>query len=352
MSDDVEETPADRREPRRRFNLIGHEKAESKLLETYRSGKLHHGWILGGANGIGKATLAYRFARFILRNPDPAAVSDTVTTLDVSGDDRVARRIAANGHSDLLTVTLAWDHKTKKFKREIGAAEARKASTFFTRTAGEGGWRVCIVDPASALNATAANALLKVLEEPPERALFLLVSDIPGRLMATIRSRCVRLDLKPLEQEAVKTVLNQVIEPEEGFSLAQIDAATGWAQGSPGRALQLLTSGIHDRLPDFTRLTATFPNLDKKKALNFAEKICARGADKHYLMFCDLLLVWVANETRKRAISGVNAGALAEAHDEIARSLRRANGLNLDKRQTFLQALYRIQRAWGQQVAA
>jgi DNA polymerase-3 subunit delta' len=357
MSEIEEETADDRRHPRRRFNLVGHQNAEARLLAAYRSGKMHHGWIFGGPGGIGKATLAYRLARFILLYPDPAAIPEEITTLDVASDDPVSRRVAASGHSDLLTVTQARDPKTKKFKREIGVAEARKAGNFFTRTAGEGGWRICIVDPASALNATAANALLKTLEEPPERALFVLVSDIPGRLMATIRSRCVRLDLAPLSDSNVTDVLNQIIEGEEGFSPAQIQAAANWAKGSPGMALKMLQAGVHERLEEFSRLAASFPALDKRKALDFAEKIAARGADQHYLLFCDVFLNWLAGETRKRAISEPSltssaSGALADAYQEIDRSLRRANALNLDKRQTILQALYRVERAWSQQAAA
>ena len=143
--------------PRLTNQLLGQEAAEKHLLDAYLSGKMHHAWILGGPPGIGKATLAYRLAKFILANPDPRSMLVPPESLEVDPDDPVARRVVAQGHSDLLAVTPAWDQRNKRYKTEIGVAEARKASEFFARTAGEGGWRVCIVDPAGSMNASAAN---------------------------------------------------------------------------------------------------------------------------------------------------------------------------------------------------
>ncbi|MGI9373393.1 MAG: DNA polymerase III subunit delta' [Hyphomicrobiales bacterium] len=354
MNDELEPTIEEQRHPRRRYTLVGHEEAERQLLSAYRSEKMHHGWILGGPHGIGKATLAYRFARFVLRYPDPSAIPNSVENLFVDEDDLISRRVAAEAHADLLTISPAWDPRTKKFKREIGAAEARKASSFFSRTAGEGGWRVCIVDPASAMNSTAANALLKTLEEPPARVLFLLVSDFPGKLMATIRSRCVQLDLHPLTSDDVVSVVNAVpIEGERPLE-DDIQGAISWAEGSPGRAIEMFELGLQETLLAFGELTAQLPVLNRTKLHHFVDTLAARGAEEKYALFNGIFLDWLASRAHHCALAGETALAqnLAQAHGEISHSINLANALNLDKRQVLLQTFYRIEQAWGESAAA
>jgi hypothetical protein len=175
---------------------------------AYLSGRLHHAWLLAGPRGIGKATLAYRFARFLFspsrsRRPSPRRRN----SLDVAPEDPAAKLVAARSHPDLLVVQRAIDprrpiksgkDKIAQLKSSISVEDSRDASHFFSLSPAMGGWRVCIVDAADDLNADAANALLKVLEEPPARSVFVIVAHAPGRLLATIRSRCIRLDLKPL----------------------------------------------------------------------------------------------------------------------------------------------------------
>lgn len=267
------EDEVDALHPRLSTQLIGQESAEQRLLKTYLSGKMHHAWILGGARGIGKATLAYKFATFVLRYPDPAAFDDRPANLDVDPDDPVARRIVSQGHADLLAITPAWDHRNKRYKTEIGATEARQASNFFARTAGEGGWRVCIVDPAGSMNVTAANALLKILEEPPSRALFLLVADTPGRLLQTIRSRCLRLDLKPLDDSNVSDVLRTLVARDAGLDLSGASSIVPYAGGSPGRAADSQRRRVQDfrNLPRHCRKTS---NIGPENVAAFGSTAC------------------------------------------------------------------------------
>src|SRR6516165_3631090 len=185
--------------PRETTVLFGHDGAEREFLAVYRSGRVPHAWLIGGEPGIGKATLAYRIARFVLAHPDPSRVPD-VASLAVDPDHRTVRRIAASAHPDLLTLERTVGD-TGKLRTVITVDQVRRLSTFFGSTAGEGGWRVCIVDSADELKyPEGSNALLKMLEEPPQRSLFLLVSHAPGRLLPTIRSRCRRLALRPLGQ--------------------------------------------------------------------------------------------------------------------------------------------------------
>src|SRR6266481_5432127 len=185
--------------PRETTVLFGHDSAERAFLAVYRSGRVPHAWLIGGEPGIGKATLAYRIARFVLAHPDPSRVP-IATSLALDPAHPTVRRIAVNAHTDLLALERT-PGDNGKMRTVITVEQVRRLASFFGSTAGEGGWRVCIVDSAAELKyPEGSNALLKMLEEPPARSLFLLVSHAPGRLLPTIRSRCRRLTLKPLGQ--------------------------------------------------------------------------------------------------------------------------------------------------------
>ena len=184
--------------PRQTSVLFGHDEAERALLETYRSGRLHHAWLISGPAGIGKATLAYRMARFVLAHPDPrASTVQAAKSLAVAADHAVTRRMAAQTHGDLLVIERTVNEKTGKLRQDIQVDDVRRMVGFFGSTAGEGGWRVAIVDAVDELNDQGANALLKMLEEPPRRALLLLVSHSAARVLPTIRSRCRLLARAP-----------------------------------------------------------------------------------------------------------------------------------------------------------
>ncbi|MCY4407885.1 MAG: DNA polymerase III subunit delta', partial [Rhodospirillaceae bacterium] len=177
--------------PRENPHLVGHEPAAGALVEAWGSGRLAHAWLIAGPRGIGKATLAYRFARFVL------AGKEGIDGLTMAPEHPVFRRIAAGGHSDLAVIERGLGDRGR-LRAEIVVDDVRKANAFLSLTAGEGGWRVVIVDAADEMNRNAANALLKRLEEPPSRVLFLLVSHAPSRMPATLRSRCRLLSLAPL----------------------------------------------------------------------------------------------------------------------------------------------------------
>ena len=214
--------------PRANPDLFGHEEAEATLAAAMASGRLHHAWLITGPEGIGKATLAYRFARRLFAGPSPDG------TLALPPSHPAFRRVAAGSHADLLTVERAVDEKTKRRRAEIVVDDARAVGAFLHLTAAEGGWRVVIVDGADAMNRSAANALLKVLEEPPPRAILLLVASSPGRLLPTIRSRCRRLALDPLPDALVARLLRGAMP-----DLEDVDGVVALAGGSIGRALAL-----------------------------------------------------------------------------------------------------------------
>src|SRR6516162_2435225 len=184
--------------PRANPDLVGHESAERELRRLVEAGRLPHAILLSGPRGIGKATLAFRFARFLLAKGDDAIKAAAESGLAIDRESGVFHRVASGGHADLLTVERAYDPRRRRLRGEIVVEDAREITAFFRLTAAEQGWRIVVVDGAEEMNRSAANALLKVLEEPPRQALLLLVSHSPGRLLPTIRSRCRRFPLVPL----------------------------------------------------------------------------------------------------------------------------------------------------------
>jgi DNA polymerase-3 subunit delta' len=330
------------RHPRRRSFLIGHEPAERFLLGAYRLGRLHHAWLIGGPRGIGKATFAYRFARFLLRYPHPA---EAPGNLDVEQNDPVFRRVAAGAHSDLFVVERELNQQTGRLKTETGVDIARMASRFFSRSAGGNGWRVCIVDTADDLNEEAANSLLKILEEPPANSVFLLISNRPGMLLKTIRSRCVGLSLNPLLAGQVVEVLQKVLGGEAPV-VADIEMAAELSGGSPGRALELLGSGGTRTFAEFHNIATHLPRLDRKQALSLAEKLHLRAADDEFAIFCQLLDEWIAKQARTEAMTGKESALRwAKVHQQLSHSIRQTNALNLDRRQLVMHAFEALQDA-------
>jgi DNA polymerase-3 subunit delta' len=239
-------------DPRANPHLVGHAAAEAALAEAVRAGRLHHAWLITGPAGIGKATLAFRFARRLL-------AGGAGDGLFLPPDHPVFHRVAAATHADLLTIEREWDDKKKRMRGEIVVNTARDIPEFLHLTPAEGGWRVVVVDGAEDLNPQAANAVLKMLEEPPRRTVLLLACAAPGRLLPTIRSRCRQLRLSPLTEAEVAGLLDLYLPDIEP---ARRDRLAAMAEGSPGRALLLaegngvaladLVAKALDQLPDMT----------------------------------------------------------------------------------------------------
>ncbi|MBU6426458.1 MAG: DNA polymerase III subunit delta', partial [Rhodospirillales bacterium] len=277
-------------EPRANPHFRGHEGAVNALYQAVRSGRLHHGWLLAGPPGIGKATLAYRFGRWLLaggQSPD-LAVPET------SG---VFRRVAAATHPDFFTVERRVNAKTEKLQGEIVIKTVQEASAFMRLTPAEGGWRVVVVDGAEDMNPNAANALLKLLEEPPPRAILLLVSAAPGRLLPTIRSRCRVLPMAPLPDAAMQALLADYAPETDAKRLIEL------AEGSIGNALNLAEGdGVAvAALVDEALNAPVKPARAQAIADNVARAV--EGADKFELFF-SLLRTRLAARTRAAARAG------------------------------------------------
>jgi len=325
--------------PRRAAELVGHKAAEARLLQAHQAGKLHHAWLISGPRGIGKATLAYRFARFLLQVPT-AQGAKAHTTLHIAPEGHVFRQVAAASHPDLLVIERAVDPRAKRLKTEIAVDDARDAQGFFARTSGAGGWRVAIVDAADDLNSESANALLKVIEEPPKQSIFLIVCNQPGRMLRTIRSRCLHLPLAPLSTDETLKVLGHLppgaVEAEEGG----LHEAADLSRGSPGKSLDLIGSRGAAAFGEFLKRSKLSPST----AVEIAAAFSGRETAEDYFIFCELLVGWIGEQGRAAGLRG-HGEALARAHDDINASLRQADALNLDRRQTVTDALMRLEEA-------
>ena len=316
--------------PRLTHELFGHAEAEQTLLDAYRGGRIPHAWLIGGESGIGKATLAYRMARFVLAYPDPAMPAvQKALSLAVPPDHPVARRIAGQAHSDLLVLRRVINEKTGKLFTVTRVEDVRRSVPFFGSTAGEGGWRVAIVDPLEDLNRAGENALLKVLEEPPPRALLLLVSHAPGRVLPTIRSRCRSLILRPLAAEDVARAATAAMG--EGASAEDIRAAATAADGSVGRALMLLEGDALELRQQVNGLLDRLPALDPRALHALGEEIAGTQAET-LAAFMDAVNAWLSGLLRSGPQERARLARVAEVWASVNRAMREAEAYNLDRK--------------------
>ena len=316
--------------PRLTHELFGHAEAEQTLLDAYRGGRIPHAWLIGGESGIGKATLAYRMARFVLAYPDPAMPAvQKALSLAVPPDHPVARRIAGQAHSDLLVLRRVINEKTGKLFTVTRVEDVRRSVPFFGSTAGEGGWRVAIVDPLEDLNRAGENALLKVLEEPPPRALLLLVSHAPGRVLPTIRSRCRSLILRPLAAEDVARAATAAMG--EGASAEDIRAAATAADGSVGRALMLLEGDALELRQQVTGLLDRLPELDPRALHALGEEIAGTQAET-LAAFMDAVNAWLSGLIRSGPPERARLARVADVWANVNRAMRAAEAYNLDRK--------------------
>jgi DNA polymerase III subunit delta' len=327
-SDDSDERDA--RLPRETTVLFGHDEAERALLEAYKGGRIPHAWLIGGPPGIGKATLAFRLARFVMAHPDPrAAETQTADSLAIDPESPVARRIAAQAQGDLLVLERSINEQTGKLYTVIRVDDVRRTASFFGSTAGEGGWRIAIVDAVDDLQREGANALLKVLEEPPKRSLLLLISHAPGRELPTIRSRCRRLLLRPLETEDVGRALAAATgrNPSE----ADVRRAAEASEGSVGRALGLLDATALALRQRVLELFAQLPNPDPRALHALGEAI--GGSDPRTLeAFMDLVNGWLSAQLAETSRGRAQMARVAETWEKVNRAAREAEIYNLERK--------------------
>lgn len=313
MSDEIPEP--DRIEgaphPRETATLHGQHQAEDAFLDVVRGGRLHHGWMLTGPRGVGKATLAWRIARWMI-----ADMPQGDAGLYIEPDTPEFRRIAALSEPRVLLCRRPWDDKTKKLRKQITVEEIRKLKTFFTMSAADGGWRVAIIDAMDDLNIPAQNALLKILEEPPEKVLFLMVCHQPGRLLPTIRSRCRELRLGALDPASLGSAMM-----DAGFAPDHdTEALASLSGGSVGEAVRLIADEGLVIYANLVMILSAAPRLDRVLIARMADACAGRGAEERYDLTLRLIALLLARLARTGA-TGVAPPAAVAGEAELLERL-------------------------------
>jgi len=344
--------------PRANPEFVGHPLAELALLRAWQSNRLHHAWLVTGPRGIGKATLAFRFARHVLAGEDRGLFADATGTLDVPRTAPVFRQVASGGHPDLLTIERTYDEKNKRMRTLIVVDHVREINWFLHLKAALGGWRVVIIDGAEDMNPSAANALLKILEEPPPRALVLMVSHSPGELPPTVRSRCRRLALAPLDVRAMRELVAHYCPdlPE-----ADRDLLIRLAEGSIGRAIEIAAAGGLDLYRSIAGQLLQLPKLDVAALHALGDRLSHRDAPELFRLATELLEAWIGRLIRVAATGQGTADVIdgegrqfaelarrrsldqwLELWEKLNRLFARAESANLDRKQVWVGAMLDI----------
>ncbi|MGV9006146.1 MAG: DNA polymerase III subunit delta' [Brevundimonas sp.] len=321
--------------PRDRFDLVPDLAAETAFEEARARGRLHHAWLLCGVEGTGKASFAYRAARRLLGAvPDPAR-----GPLGARPSDPVSQLVSAQSHPDLMVLErLVEGGKTKK---AISVDQARDLPEFFSKSPSRAQYRVAIVDAADDLNVNAANALLKVLEEPPARGVLFLVTHAPGRLLPTIRSRCRRLAF-PVWNPAA---LEQLLRDRAGLAAEEAGRIALLANGSPGAALAL-ASGSTLEADRLARSWVEAASVDRAEALAIADGFRGAEGQARFETLMDRLIAAVkVRALGEGAGQGRGQGARwAELWTRLSELPDRTAGLNLDRGDVLAGALADLAR--------
>ncbi len=330
MSDETIEE-ADRLEgaphPREHGVFVGHAEAEASVLRAWQSGRLPHAFLIGGPEGVGKATIAYRIARFVLAYPEPD--KQPRQDLSVAEDHPVSRQVAALSHPDLLVLRRVMNEESKKLYTEIRVGDVRRIVSFFGSTPAFGGYRVCIVDSIEEMNPSGLNALLKLVEEPPAKSIFLIISHAPGRVMATIRSRCQRMRLNPLSTEEVSRAVTALAARMPELPHAQIPDAAAASGGSVRRALELLLGeGLEVRSLS-TEMLEHLPSVDPAKLHTLGDHL---KGDQELAVFTETIEDWLAVQATRQNQPPARLARYAETWEKVRRAAIDTDAYRLERK--------------------
>jgi DNA polymerase-3 subunit delta' len=359
--EDDEKIPYPRRNPR----LEGHEAAEALVAKAWGSGRFPHAWLICGPRGVGKATFAYRMARWVLAGGGEAGGGGPglfgeeavpANSLYLPPESGTFRRVVSGGHSDFRAL------ERPEGKTAIPVDDVRTLLSFVHQTPAESAWKAIVVDSADELNRNGANAILKALEEPPPHTVFLLVSHAPGRLLPTIRSRCRKLPLGPLAEETMLRLLADYA-PDLGREDAALLARM--SEGSIGTALEYADAGGIDLYRAALVLLANPRRPDPAKLYGLADSLSPKTAEHAYWAFRTLMDWWMKRAIKAQA-TGVRPPAILPEEERAMDSWSALGGLetsmrlweklsgllaqsdnpaNLDKRQLIVAAFTEIQKA-------
>lgn len=363
MSDDIPEPDriAGAPHPRETPVVFGQNAAEASFLEAYTSGRLHSGWLITGPRGIGKATLAWKIATFLLaETPDDGlfGAPPPPTSLMVDAENPDARLVQSGAHPRLYLVRRPYDHKTAKLKSEITVDAVRGLKGFFQMSAADGGRRVVIVDAADEMNRNAANAILKELEEPPANTTILLIAHQPSRLLPTIRSRCRELRCATLSPADLGQALMQT-----GLEVQNADALGVLATGSAGDAIRLMNHDGLARYAEIVKLLDKLPVADRSLALSLANSCAGKQNEVRYALTLDLIDHFLSRAARaglmgppgaqgaagealllaRLSPDDIAARAWAQCQQDVSARARHGRAVNLDPAALILDMIFKIE---------
>lgn len=337
--------------PSEATRVFGHDAQTNFLIDLYRSGKMHHALLFDGPTGIGKASLAFLFARYLIQNADFSIAS---ANMPDDGESADMRQIVLGVHPQVLHLTRPLDVKTGKHKTQLTIDETKRIGHFLSRTVAGNGYRIIIVDPVNDMNASAANAILKNLEEPTPRTLFMLIAHSSGRLLPTIRSRCLAVKFKALENDAMLDALNHIGidtgNARDGYGGDTETMRNGvgrlieLAKGSPRIAAMLAQGGGLEIINAVDGVLGA-SKFNGVSAGKIGEALSTREAEPLFGLICEHLLTLISDAATKAVLAGEGGAAkLAETHAYVAAKLSESNRFNLDKRQTILETLHTIHK--------
>lgn len=335
--------------PRLTRALVGHERVMDAFIAAAQGGRLPHAWLLCGPQGVGKASFAYLAARQMLALDNPTSLS----ALSPAQDSEVSHLLETSIHPDLYVLKRSYNLKTGKFRNDISVEETVAMKNFFHLSAARGGWRVAIIDAIEEMNKYSVNALLKLIEEPPEKCLFLIVCHHPGRVLDTIRSRCRQLHFNALGEADLRQIIAGKLD---GVDANEAAAAAFLADGSAGRALALTEFGGFELYREMVGVMETLPQLDIERVHALASRFGTRAAPESFALFCYLFAAWLHRYAKSAATGEVfqpvfeGEAALFERFrngqlplepavalwEKLQQQTRRIEALNLDKKQAVL----------------
>jgi DNA polymerase-3 subunit delta' len=343
--------------PRATRDVIGQERAINSFLRACETDRLAHAWLFSGPKGSGKMSLALNIARCFLETGVPQSREQIFAAFDLPQGHLITRGV----HPDIRIMQRKYDAEKSKFKQSIEIHDVRDLTRFFSHSSGRGGWRIAIVDCLDDMTLNAANALLKLVEEPPSKCLLILINHNSGRLLDTLRSRTRRLSFSGLSLPNLMQILTAYLpdEPEQ-----KLQAASFLASGSAHKALRLATG---DGLEQFQRLIDSLLSArdgDLKTVHEFSDFIVARDQPDRFALFFELLSDWIMRVTRAKTgveayqplyqsepglVEAIAAGSSYEQliglWEKINENGRSAMALNLDRKQTVMMSLLLVSKA-------
>ncbi|MEN5081549.1 DNA polymerase III subunit delta' [Bosea sp. TWI1241] len=340
--------------PRVAGEIVGHDRQEQAFLAALRSGRLHHAWLLGGPEGIGKASFAYRVARFMLAEGDPLQRAAGATSLATRDSDGGVRKVLAQSHPDLHLLRRVLKSDGKGHTSNIPVDLVRRIIDRFGASAGEGGWRVCIVDSSEDLDRSAANALLKLLEEPPARVLFLIVAHAPGRILPTIRSRCRLLGFEPLREPQVVRAAELALERAgREADPSALERAAALAEGSVRRALTYVDPATLALVEAVRARLDALPSVDLSALLALGEEVAGKAGEAGFAILIETVQNWLGEHLRAHAGAGAaRLAPLAEVWERFGRAAREVDVYNLDRRPLVMSLFHDLSEAVARSRAA